>query len=291
VRHSLDLNPVGIVTKSRAAGARDLLRKLTGLLRRRGIRYLCDPATAKLLGERGRSRTLPVLTGAVKLLVVLGGDGTLLGVARSLTDRPVPVLGVNLGKLGFLTETALGDLEAVLASVLDGHFEVEERMMLQVQVLRGRKAIATSTLLNDVVINKSALARILEMDVRIDGQFVAIYHADGLIVATPTGSTAYSLSAGGPIVLPGMKAFCITPICPHALTNRPLVVPDSVTIQVTLESESPDVYCTMDGQIGLPLKAGDRLKVRRSGTTLPLIVPQPRNFFDVLRKKLRWGAR
>jgi len=291
VRHSLDLNPVGIVTKSRAAGARDLLRKLTGLLRRRGIRYLCDPATAKLLGERGRSRTLPVLTGAVKLLVVLGGDGTLLGVARSLTDRPVPVLGVNLGKLGFLTETALGDLEAVLASVLDGHFEVEERMMLQVQVLRGRKSIATSTLLNDVVINKSALARILEMDVRIDGQFVAIYHADGLIVATPTGSTAYSLSAGGPIVLPGMKAFCITPICPHALTNRPLVVPDSVTIQVTLESESPDVYCTMDGQIGLPLKAGDRLKVRRSGTTLPLIVPQPRNFFDVLRKKLRWGAR
>ena len=291
MRHSLDLNPVGIVTKSRAAGARDLLRKLTGLLRRRGIHYLCDPATAKLLGERGRSRTLPVLTGAVKLLVVLGGDGTLLGVARSLTDRPVPVLGVNLGKLGFLTETALGDLEAVLASVLDGHFEVEERMMLQVQVLRGRKSIATSTLLNDVVINKSALARILEMDVRIDGQFVAIYHADGLIVATPTGSTAYSLSAGGPIVLPGMKAFCITPICPHALTNRPLVVPDSVTIQVTLESESPDVYCTMDGQIGLPLKAGDRLKVRRSGTTLPLIVPQPRNFFDVLRKKLRWGAR
>ena len=291
MRHSLDLNPVGIVTKSRAAGARDLLRKLTGLLRRRGIHYLCDPATAKLLGERGRSRTLPVLTGAVKLLVVLGGDGTLLGVARNLTDRPVPVLGVNLGKLGFLTETALGDLEAVLASVLDGHFEVEERMMLQVQVLRGRKSIATSTLLNDVVINKSALARILEMDVRIDGQFVAIYHADGLIVATPTGSTAYSLSAGGPIVLPGMKAFCITPICPHALTNRPLVVPDSVTIQVTLESESPDVYCTMDGQIGLPLKAGDRLKVRRSGTTLPLIVPQPRNFFDVLRKKLRWGAR
>ncbi|MCI0566909.1 MAG: NAD(+)/NADH kinase [Acidobacteria bacterium] len=291
MRLNLELNPVGIVTKSRAAGARELLRKLTALLRRRGIHYLCDPATAKLLGERAKSRTLPVLAGSVKLLVVLGGDGTLLGVARSLTHRPVPVLGVNLGKLGFLTETALGDLEEVLANVLDGHFEVEERMMLQVQVLRGRKSIATSTLLNDVVINKSALARILELDVRIDGQFVAIYHADGLIVATPTGSTAYSLSAGGPIVLPGMKAFCITPICPHALTNRPLVVPDSVTIQVTLESESPDVYCTMDGQIGLPLKAGDRLKVRRSGTILPLIVPHPRNYFDVLRKKLRWGAR
>jgi NAD+ kinase len=291
VRPSLEFNPVGIVTKSRAAGARDLLRRLTGLLRRRGIPYLCDPATAKLLGERGKSRTLPVLTGSVKLLVVLGGDGTLLGVARNMSPLPVPVLGVNLGKLGFLTETALGDLEAVLNDVLDGNFEVEERMMLQVQVLRGRKTIASSTLLNDVVINKSALARILELDVRIDGQFVAIYHADGLIVATPTGSTAYSLSAGGPIVLPGLKAFCITPICPHALTNRPLVVPDSVSIQVTLESQSPDVYCTMDGQIGLPLKAGDRLKVRRSATSLPLILPQPRNYFDVLRKKLRWGAR
>jgi NAD+ kinase len=291
MRSKLQLDPVGIVTKSRAAGARELLRKLTKILKLRGIRYLCDPATAKMLGESGRSRTLPVLTGSVKLLVVLGGDGTLLGVARNMSDRPVPVLGVNLGKLGFLTETALGDLEEVLSNVLDGHFEVEERMMLQVQVLRGRKPIAASRLLNDVVINKSALARILEMDVRIDGQFVAIYHADGLIVATPTGSTAYSLSAGGPIVLPGMKAFCITPICPHALTNRPLVVPDSVTIQVTLESESPDVYCTMDGQIGLPLKAGDRLKVMRSAATLPLIVPQPRNYFDVLRKKLRWGAR
>jgi NAD+ kinase len=291
MRAKLDLTPVGIVTKSRATGARKLLRKLTGLLRRRGMRYLCDPTTAKMLGEGGKSRTLPVLTGSVKLLVVLGGDGTLLGVARNMSDRPVPVLGVNLGKLGFLTETALGDLEEVLSNVLNGHFEVEERMMLQVQVLRGRKPIATSRLLNDVVINKSALARILELDVRIDGQFVAIYHADGLIVATPTGSTAYSLSAGGPIVLPGMKAFCITPICPHALTNRPLVVPDSVTIQITLESESPDVYCTMDGQVGLPLKAGDRLRVRRSGATLPLIVPHPRNYFDVLRKKLRWGAR
>jgi len=291
MKSSPEFDPVGIVAKSRAAGAKGLLRRLTGLLHRRGIRYYCDPSTAELLGDRGRARTLPVLTGSVKLLVVLGGDGTLLGVARSMADRPVPVLGVNLGKLGFLTETALGDLDAVVARVLEGRFEVEERMMLQVQVLRGKKSIASSRLLNDVVINKSALARILELDVRIDGQFVAIYHADGLIVSTPTGSTAYSLSAGGPIVLPGMKAFCITPICPHALTNRPIVVPDSVTIQVTLESESQDVYCTMDGQVGLPLKAGDKLRVRRSDTSLPLIVPHPRNYFDVLRKKLRWGAR
>jgi NAD+ kinase len=288
-RRRIDL--IGIVAKTRAPGARRILGRLVRILKRRNQRYLCDPDTARLLGERGKARALGALTGSVNLLIVLGGDGTLLGVARSLTKRSVPVLGVNLGKLGFLTETALEELEGVVPKVLAGRFEVEERMMLEVQVLRGRKSIAISKLLNDVVINKSALARILEMDVRIDGQFVAIYHADGLIVSTPTGSTAYSLSAGGPIVLPRMKAFCITPICPHALTNRPLVVPDSVTIQITLESESPDVYCTMDGQVGLPLRAGDRLRVRRSGTSLPLIVPHPRNYFDVLRKKLRWGAR
>jgi NAD+ kinase len=282
---------IGIVAKPRAPGARDTLDRLIRILRRRHLRYLCDPETARLLGEPAKARELAELARSVDLLIVLGGDGTLLGVARSLTPRSVPVLGVNLGKLGFLTETALEELEGVAAQVLAGRFAVEERMMLQAQVLRGRKSIADSKLLNDVVINKSALARILELDVRIDGQFVAIYHADGLIVSTPTGSTAYSLSAGGPIVLPSMKAFCITPICPHALTNRPLVVPDSVTIQITLESESPDVYCTLDGQVGLPLQAGDRLRVRRSGTTLPLIVPHPRNYFDVLRKKLRWGAR
>ena len=291
MKSSPEFDPVGIVAKTRADGAVGLLRRLTRLLRRRGIGYFFDPGTAELLGERGKARTLPVLTGSVKLLVVLGGDGTLLGVARSMAGRPVPVLGVNLGKLGFLTETPLGDLDTVVSRVLEGRFDIEERMMLQVQVLRGKKTIASSRLLNDVVINKSALARILELDVRIDRQFVAIYHADGLIVSTPTGSTAYSLSAGGPIVLPAMKAFCITPICPHALTNRPIVVPESVTIQVSLQSESQDVYCTMDGQIGLPLKAGDKLRVRRSDTGLPLILPHPRNYFDVLRKKLRWGAR
>ena len=286
-----DFDPVGVVAKPGAAGAKPVLRQLFGILRRHGIRTLCDPQTSKLLGERGKARTLPALTQTVKLLIVLGGDGTLLGVARAMSERTVPVLGVNLGKLGFLTETTLEEVDSVLSHVLEGTFEMEERMMLKVQVLRGRKAIASSRLLNEVVINKSALARILELDVRIDGQFVAIYHADGLIVATPTGSTAYSLSAGGPIVLPAMKAFCITPICPHDLTNRPLVVPDTVTIQVTLESDSQDVYCTLDGQMGLPLKAGDRLRVRKSNVGLPLIVPHPRNYFDVLRKKLRWGAR
>ena len=286
-----EFDVVGIVAKPDASNSRKVLRRLGALLKQRGIRYLADSEAARLLGKKSLARSLPVLCRSVKLLVVLGGDGTLLGVARKITGRPVPILGVNLGQLGFLTETAQEELEAFFSRILEGKFSVEERMMLHVQVLRGRRVLAESRSLNDAVISKSAIARILELNVRIDGRFVAVYHADGIIVATPTGSTAYSLSAGGPIVLPDMRAFCITPICPHALTNRPLVVPDSVTIQVTVESASRDATCTLDGQVGLPVRAGDRLRIRRSPTGLTLIVPPERNFFDVLRKKLRWGAR
>ncbi|HEU5180360.1 MAG TPA: NAD(+)/NADH kinase [Candidatus Polarisedimenticolia bacterium] len=288
---SSEFDVVGLVAKPDASNSRQILRRLAALLKRRGIRYLADPETARLLGQKTVARALPALSRAVKLLVVLGGDGTLLGVARRMSEHPVPILGVNLGQLGFLTETAQEELETFFARVLEGKFSVEERMMLHVQVLRGRRVLAESRSLNDAVISKSAIARILELNVRIDGRFVAVYHADGIIVATPTGSTAYSLSAGGPIVHPAMRAFCITPICPHALTNRPLVVPDSVTIQVTLESASRDATCTLDGQVGLPVRAGDRLRIRRSATGLTLIVPPERNYFDVLRKKLRWGAR
>jgi NAD+ kinase len=268
-----------------------VVRRLASLLAKRGLRTLCDPETARILGERGKARTLPLLTGSVDLVLVLGGDGTLLGVARAMAARPAPVMGVNLGSLGFLTETTLQEMETVLEDVLEGRYEIEERMMLQASMVRGRKKIEDRRLLNDAVINKSALARILEMNVRIDRNFVTAYHADGLIISTPTGSTAYSLSAGGPIVHPSLHAFCITPICPHTLTNRPLVVPDSVRIEVTLQSGAQDVYCTMDGQIGLPMKSGDRLRIRRSATSLPLIISRRRNYFDVLRRKLSWGTR
>jgi NAD+ kinase len=282
---------VGIVAKLHSPASRGAAKRLFSLLASRKVRTLCDPETARFLGQRGKGRTLPTLAASVDLLLVLGGDGTMLGVARNMARRVVPVLGVNLGSLGFLTETRLEEMESVLDEVLQGRFEVEARMMLHASVVRGRRKISSHRLLNDVVINKSALARILEMNVKIDRQFVSTYHSDGLIVSTPTGSTAYSLSAGGPIVLPSLQAFCITPICPHALTNRPLVVPDSVRIEVTLESRAENVYCTMDGQVGFPMKAGDRLSVRRSGASLPLIVSRQRNYFDVLRRKLRWGAR
>jgi NAD+ kinase len=282
---------VGIVAKPHSPVSRAIVRRLAALFQRRGVRCLCDPGTARILGERGKARRAAVLSSSVDLMLVLGGDGTLLGVARNMPARPVPILGVNLGSLGFLTETTLEEMESTLEEILEGRFEVEERMMLQAAMLRGRKVISRQRVLNDVVINKSALARILEMNVKINRKFVAVYHADGLILSTPTGSTAYSLSAGGPIVLPSVHAFCITPICPHALTNRPLVVPDAASIEVTLQSGAEDVYCTMDGQVGLPMRAGDRLQVRRSGASLPLVVSQHRNYFDVLRRKLRWGAR
>jgi NAD+ kinase len=282
---------VGIVAKPHFPRSGAVVRRLASVLSRRGIRVLCDPGTARILGQRGKARTVPVLAASVDLMMVLGGDGTLLGVARNMPGRPVPILGVNLGSLGFLTETTLEEMESMLGEVLDGRYEVEDRMMLHASVVRGRKTIASQRLLNDVVINKSALARILEMNIRIDRKFVTTYNADGLIISTPTGSTAYSLSAGGPIVHPALRAFCITPICPHTLTNRPLVVPDSVGIEVTLQSGAEDVYCTMDGQVGLPMKLGDRLRVRRGAATLPLIISKHRNYFDVLRRKLGWGAR
>jgi NAD+ kinase len=282
---------VGIVAKPHFPRSGAVVRRLASVLSHRGIRVLCDPGTARILGQREKARTVPVLAASVDLMMVLGGDGTLLGVARNMPGRPVPILGVNLGSLGFLTETTLEEMESMLGEVLDGRYEVEDRMMLHASVVRGRKTIASQRLLNDVVINKSALARILEMNIRIDRKFVTTYNADGLIISTPTGSTAYSLSAGGPIVHPALRAFCITPICPHTLTNRPLVVPDSVGIEVTLQSGAEDVYCTMDGQVGLPMKLGDRLRVRRGAATLPLIISKHRNYFDVLRRKLGWGAR
>ncbi len=282
---------VGIVAKPHSPAARAVVNRLAALLDRRRVACLTDPETARITGRRDRTRPLASLAGAVDLMLILGGDGTLLGVARNMPRRPVPILGVNLGSLGFLTETTLEEAESVLAGVLEGRFEIERRMMLQATMLRGRKAIARQRLLNDVVINKSALARIVEMNVQIDRKFVAAYHADGLIVSTPTGSTAYSLSAGGPIVLPSLHAFCITPICPHTLTNRPLVVPDTVRIEVTLQTGAEDVYCTMDGQIGFPMNAGDTLRIRRSAFALPLVVSKHRNYFDVLRRKLHWGTR
>jgi NAD+ kinase len=235
---------------------------------------------------------LEELAGRVDLLIVLGGDGTLLAAARAVGERAVPLLGVNLGTLGFLAETSGEALFEALDGALEGRLVVAERMRLEVGVERGGEVVERQLALNDAVIGKSALSRMIDLETRADGAFVTTYHSDGLIVATPTGSTAYSLSAGGPILLPEGRSIVLTPICPHTLTQRPLVLPGSCRIEIlVLDTRGGDVHLTVDGQIGVRLEEGDRLRVVRSEHPARLLVSPGRSRFAVMREKLRWGER
>jgi NAD+ kinase len=225
----------------------------------------------------------------VDLLLVLGGDGTMIATARMVGDQEVPVLGVNYGGLGYLAEFRIQELYTALESILSGNYRVERRVMLAVELKRGDAPPQMNRVLNDVVINKSALARIIEIEAYLNHQFVNSFRADGLIVSTPTGSTAYNLSAGGPVIFPSMNAVVITPICPFTLSNRPIVVPDDAEIELLLKTDKEEVALTLDGQVGFPLKVEDRVAIRKSRTTFNLIQPMNRNYFDVLRDKLRWG--
>ncbi len=225
------------------------------------------------------------------LMIVLGGDGTLIYGARMLQGRQVPILGVNLGSLGFMTEVPVGDALPALERTLAGQAHVESRMKLSCRLYRGGTLVMEDEVLNDVVINKSALARIANHEMWLDGAYVAGYQSDGLIFSTPTGSTAYSLSAGGPIVHPGVDCVVVTPICPHALTQRPIVVPGDRLLRVQLSSEVTDVYLTVDGQSGLALKKGDCVEVEKSPHRVLLIRNDKLDYFSILRQKLRWGER
>jgi NAD+ kinase len=229
------------------------------------------------------------MAASVDLILVLGGDGTMIATARMIGDHEVPVLGVNYGGLGYLAEFRIEELYTALESILSENYRLDKRVMLHADLHRGDSAITTNRVLNDVVINKSALARIIEIETYLNEQYVNSFRADGLIVSTPTGSTAYNLSAGGPVVFPSMNAIVITPICPFTLSNRPLVVPDDAVIELRLKTDQEDVALTLDGQVGVPLKVGDRVVIRKSRTTFNLIQPSNRNYFDVLRDKLRWG--
>ena len=226
----------------------------------------------------------------VALLVVLGGDGTLLSAVRALDGCEVPVLGVNLGRLGFLTEIALDELYPALEQLLAGEIRAEPRTMLACTVERGGRAVAAYRVLNDVVLNKGALARISDFSVRVDGCRVSTYRSDGFIVATPTGSTAYNLSAGGPIVSPNLGAFVLTPICPHTLTHRPILVPDSAVVEICLEFKNGEVYLTLDGQQGVELEEGDVVRVAKAERRVLLVRSPERDFYQVLRSKLHWGG-
>jgi len=259
-------------------------------LERRGIDVIFDNKTATAVGRLGGvpRNELPV---DVDLAVVAGGDGTLLSVARSAAPLGIPILGINLGSLGFLTELQPEELFEGLAAVLDGRFRIDERQALRVRHVRQGRVQQEYAVLNDAVIGKSALSRMITIELRVDREEVATYTSDGLIISSPTGSTAYSLSAGGPILDPRMSAFVIAPICPHTMTYRPLVVPGTVLVEAFLRSTGEAVYLTLDGQIGIPLESDDALTVDCHPHPVRLVRVSDHGFFEVLRRKLRWGER
>ncbi len=282
---------IGIVAKIKQdEHVRQTVTDLVRWLSDRQIRPVLDEEIGKQLGHPD---CLPKseLPAATEMLVVLGGDGTLLSVARLIKGRDVPILGVNLGSMGFLSEVTIEEMFPVLEQILDGNYRIDRRMMLKAQILRQGTCIKEQSLLNDVVINKSALARILTLEVRVDGNYLTTFQADGLILSTPTGSTAYSLAAGGPIIYPSLSSILLTPICPHTLTNRPIILPVDSTVEVTLRSEERDAYVTLDGQLGLPFLENDVAKIQQSDYTVPLIKSPFRDYFEVLRTKLKWGER
>ncbi len=277
------IKSVGIVVKRNNADALSTAKELSGWLRSRGIERITEPV-ADLERPIGGGSAI-----VADLIVVLGGDGTMLATARIVSGPDVLVLGVNYGGLGYLTEIRIEEMFPALDAILSGEYEIDRREMLEAEHWRNGQLQAQGRVLNDVVINKAALARIIEIEVRLNGLFVNSFRADGLIVSTPTGSTAYNLSAGGPIIFPSMNAVVLTPICPFTLTNRPIVVPDSAEIELKLENQNEGVALTFDGQTGYAMEAQDRVVIRKSETTFNLVQPANRNYFDVLRDKLKWG--
>jgi NAD+ kinase len=256
-----------------------------------GYKVVVDEETARYTaGHEIVPRPEMASKQPLDLVVVLGGDGTLLSAARVTAAIDVPLLGVNLGSLGFLTEVPLESLYPMLDAIAQGRAAVEHRSLMQCELLRGDTVRGTYLVFNDAVVNKTALARLNNYDLFVDKAFVSSYRADGMIVATPTGSTAYSLSAGGPVLMPTVKAFVVTPVAPHSLTHRPLVVPDSVEIEILLRSEEEVAYLSLDGQPGLDLRDGDRVRCRRSEHQVTLF-RTGLDFFHVLRSKLKWGER
>ncbi len=280
---------IGVVLKASSPEAVDLGRQLLVELARLGVEAVLDRESAKVVNASdGPERS--ELASLVDLIVVLGGDGTLLSVTRDRLDG-TPILGINLGTLGFLTEHPVEALFPMLHAALDGRTRVEERERFQVSVLTPGEEPRVRHVLNDAVINKSALARMIHLSVHVNDDFVSRFRADGLIVATPTGSTAYNLSAGGPILYPTLGALTITPICPHTLTNRPIVLPIDAMVEIRLESHSEEVYLTLDGQEGFPLTPKDLVRVRRCDDPVLLVTTHERSFFQILHRKLKWGER
>ncbi len=280
---------IAVFCKHKPSVDKEVLSDLTRWLRDRKCNVVMDRETAAIVGESSHQERSQV-PALADLIIVLGGDGTLLSVARIAHPYDVPILAVNLGGLGFLTEVALPELYETLEPVLRNEYKIEERMLLNACLWRGKNKVAEYFVLNDVVINKGALARIVNLQVLVNDQYMTSYRADGLIIATPTGSTAYSLSAGGPIIHPSMHALALSPICPFTLTNRPIVIPDNSKIKVELTTENEAVRVTLDGQEGCDMFTGDVLEIQQAQTAMKLIQAPGKNYYQILRKKLHWGT-
>lgn len=283
---------IGIVTKPNEPRAAEIAARIA--------RWAAEHEINLFVNDRVKESDLPggIFSASAReiadhcdVLVALGGDGTMIATARLVSGRGTPVLGVNLGTLGYLTEFTIDDVLPALEYVMRGDYEIDRRLMLEWRVLRDGDQVGAGTALNDVVVNKSALARIIDIDCTVGGQYVTTYRADGLILSTPTGSTAYNLSAGGPIIAPGVEAIGIAPICPHALTNRPLVLPHYSEIRLRINTREQEVMLTSDGQTGMPLVADDRVELRKSARTFNTIAAKDRDYFEILRSKLKWSGR
>lgn len=284
------IKTVGIVSKPNSPEAADLVPKLLAWLEGRGIATRIDVETSIYApGTEGLRRA--DVPETCDLIIVLGGDGTLLSAARAIGKREIPLFPVNLGGLGFLTAITIDDIYEELQRAFRGENRIARRKLLSTEVVRDGQVIASYDALNDAVLTKSALARMIDLETHVDEQFVCTYKADGLIIATPTGSTAYSLSAGGPIIFPSVPAICLTPICPHMLTNRPVLVPETSVVRILSHGPDESVFLTIDGQVGNPIRDGDTIVCRSSSYFLRLVRPPHMMFFDVLRQKLKWGER
>lgn len=283
------LKTIGIISRPGREHLSIVVPPLLKWLEQRGVKTVFDEETAASLPDALKGQPRESVADSSQILLVLGGDGTMLAAARLAAPRGIPLLPVNMGSLGFLASFTREELYPALEDVLGGRSSVSRRVMLMVELESSGAIIENQRALNEAVINKGALARMIEMELTINSDFVCRYRADGLIVASPTGSTAYSLSAGGPIVHPAVESFIVTPICPHTLSDRPLVIPDSSCVEVKLNGDTESVFLTLDGQPGIPLQPTDRVRISRAKEALKLIQPPAKSYFEILRNKLKWG--
>lgn len=280
---------IAIVVKPHAEEVAGITIKICDYLKSQGKNVLLEERTASALGYSDFNSHEEIKNSA-DLLIVLGGDGTLISSNRIISGANIPILGINLGRLGFLTETKVDEALDTVKKVLSGNYKFDNRMKLVSDIFLDKEKVFSTEVLNDIVINKGALARIIDIEVFIDNQYVNTYRADGLIISTPTGSTAYTLAAGGPIVYPTLNSIILTPICPHSLTHRPIVIHDDSEIKIRIMNDDAKVFITYDGQIGRKMSLQEDIFIRKSPQPVKLIVSQKRNYFALLKEKLGWGS-